>query len=255
MSIKISLEGGAAEAHAKRQHQSRNTTGMTYTTFPNFGPGTKPKYQLKMDKQSPFGVSDYSSSKTSEGRQNSSRADKSHRAARGSNVDGCECKERDGEQEDGSGVSDYSPRPRHPTASEYLDSGEEGSHSPTSPRYSPTSPRYLRPDFNLAVSDYSSGEERYDGTSDMDPRKARRLEHRQQREGVATDDSEPVKAGCALQRERLKIAWDTCTVACLVVGIVVFVELPKLLDAVVGLIDQKTESLRFEHSANCDAGR
>jgi hypothetical protein len=72
---------------------------------------------------------------------------------------------------------------------------------------------------------------------------------------VATGDSETVKTGCALQRERLRLVWDACVVACLVVSIIVLLKLPKLLDAVVGLMDQKTKNLRFEHSANCDAGQ
>jgi hypothetical protein len=343
---------------------------------PNFGSGTGSKYQLKMDRQYPSGVSDYSPSTSFEGRQNSPRAGKSNRAALGSNLDGGQGKERHGEQEDGSGVSDYSPRPHHPAANGYLDSGEEGSHSPASPRYSPTSPRYSRPASRLAVSDYSSGEEHYNGTSDVSLRKAKRSEKRQrsleidttessedmqlanektrktlaspkassshsgeaggaqsdvgalggfalwvrgghpatkkqkrkraseelvqflitqnqslsrrlekveialalvqsqtgphekpetcvtgdkfarnQHESVATGDSETVKTGCALQRECLRLAWDICIIACLVVGIAVLLKLPKVLDAMVGLMDQKTKNLRFEHSANCDAGR
>lgn len=76
-----------------------------------------------------------------------------------------------------------------------------------------------------------------------------------QHESVATDDSKMGKTESALQRGRLKLAWDVCLVACLVVGIIVLLKLPRLLDAVVDLVDQKTKSLRFEESANCKAGR
>ena len=44
-------------------------------------------------------------------------------------------------------------------------------------------------------------------------------------------------------------------VGCLIVGIIVLLKLPKSLDAVLGLVDQKSKDLRFEQSAKCNAGQ
>ena len=76
-----------------------------------------------------------------------------------------------------------------------------------------------------------------------------------QHESVDTDYSETGKTESALQRERLRLVWDVCLVACLVVGILVLLKLPRLLDAVMGLVDQKTKTLWMEASANCNAGQ
>jgi hypothetical protein len=321
-----------------------------------------------MDRQYSSGVSDYSPSTSSQGRQNSTHAGESNRAVPNFNLGDGPGTKRDNEQDDGSGVSDYSPRPYDPATRGQFDSGEEGLYSPTSPRYSPAASRH-------AVSDYSGGEENYDSTSDRALRKARRSEQRQgaleidttagygdaqpasektrkfwashkacssqpdqavgaQSEGdhkkfdlwlrgrdsatkkqkrkrasvefvqflitqnqnlserlerveialalmqiqtephekpktsvtkdkstqdqhgsIAKDDPETQKAESAVQRERLRLAKDVCVVACLVVGIIVLLKLPRLLDAVMGLVDQKTKTLRMEASANCNAGQ
>jgi hypothetical protein len=76
-----------------------------------------------------------------------------------------------------------------------------------------------------------------------------------QHESVATDHSEAEKTETVLQRERLRLARDVCIIACLVVGAIVLLKLSGLLDAVMGLVDQRTKSLRFEQSADCNAGR
>jgi len=321
-----------------------------------------------MDKRYASGVSDYSPSTSSQGTQNLTHAGESNRADPSFNLGDGPGKTRDSEQEDGSGVSDYSPRPYDPATRGYFDSGEEALYSPTSPRYSPPGSRH-------AVSDYSGGEEHYDGTSDRALHKARRSEKRQrllkidtttaskdthsanertrkslasreassshpdeavgaQPEGgvssgfnlwlrgehpaaktqkrklasaefvqflitqnqslserlekveialalmqsqtgshekpktsvtkdkstqdqhgsLAKDDPETQKAKSDVQRERLRIAKDVCVVACLAVGIIVLLKLPKLLDAVMGLVDQQTKKVRFEQSVD-DAGQ
>jgi hypothetical protein len=78
---------------------------------------------------------------------------------------------------------------------------------------------------------------------------------RNQHGTAAADVSETEKTERNLQSGRLKLAWDICIVACLMVGIIVLLKLPKLMDAVVGLVDQKTKNMRSEHSANCNAGQ
>jgi hypothetical protein len=76
-----------------------------------------------------------------------------------------------------------------------------------------------------------------------------------QHESVTENDPETEKTESILQRGRLRLAWDICIVACLVAGIIVLLKLPKLLDAVVDLVDQKTKNLRLEKPANCNAGQ
>jgi hypothetical protein len=76
-----------------------------------------------------------------------------------------------------------------------------------------------------------------------------------QHESVAEDDPETEKTESILQRGRLRLAWDICIVACLLVGIIVLLKLPELLGATVDLVDQKTRNLRSEQLANCNAGQ
>lgn len=78
---------------------------------------------------------------------------------------------------------------------------------------------------------------------------------RNQHGTVATVVSETENTESDLQSERLKLARNICTVACLMVCIIVLLKLPKLMDAVVGLVDQRTKNMRSEHSANCNAGQ
>lgn len=76
-----------------------------------------------------------------------------------------------------------------------------------------------------------------------------------QHESVATDDSATEKTESDLQRERLRLARDICIAACLVVSSIVLLKPPRLLNAVICLVDQKTKSLRVEQSANFNAGQ
>ena len=64
------------------------------------------KHQLELDEQHASSV-EYSPSTSSEGRQNSTHAGKSSGALPGSNLGHGLGEARDGEQKDGSGVSDY----------------------------------------------------------------------------------------------------------------------------------------------------
>ena len=361
-----------------------------------------------MEQQHPSGVSDCSPSTSSEEQQNLARAGKSKGAVPDDYLGDSISKESDGEREDGSGVSDYSPRNRGPaTTSGYFDSDEEGLYSPTSPRYSP-------PGSCHALSDYSLGEEDQDGASENPLRKARRAEKRQglpeldttaafearglqsrhKRDGkdgfrggltgtrlttstnTASHGVQPLAANAGenksfhedldppndhplgaqpeggtsrrfglpdfphqgrnntkqqkpmrsipsadfvqfliiqnqslsarlekvetalasmqsqtglhdkletsvtgdehaphqhmrvdtfnieteqtesvLQRERPRLAWDICTTVFVVVAIIVLLKVPRLLDAVIGLVDQKTNNLRFKQSANYNAGQ
>ena len=317
-----------------------------------------------MDKRYASGVSNYSSSSSSGGRQKPTRAGESNRAVSSFNSG----EERDSEQGDGSGVSDYSPRDYDLPTGECFDSGEEKPYSPTSPQYSSPGSRHV-------ASDYSSIGGNYDDTPDIGLQEAKQSEKRHefakvdtsaafgdiqpanengrrnmasrdafssyldeavgaqsegglkgfdlwlrgqgpatnkqkrkhasaefvqflitqnqslfkrlekveialalmqsqnaqhekletsgcepkyaqsQHESVAEDDPETEKTESILQRGRLRLAWDICIVACLLVGIIVLLKLPKLLDAVVDLVDQKTKNLRSEQPANCSAGQ
>jgi hypothetical protein len=77
---------------------------------------------------------------------------------------------------------------------------------------------------------------------------------REQRESVVAKKSEKEKTENALQRERLKLAWDVCIVICAILAIVVLLQIPRLLGVVMGLVNQKMENLRLEQSAHCNAG-
>jgi len=146
-----------------------------------FQSGINARYQSEMDKRYSSGISNHSLSTSSEGRQRPTRAGKSNRAVPSLNTGDSLGKERDGEQEEGFDVSNYSPREYYPGTSGYLDSGEERFHSPTSPRYS-------RPGSCHAVPNYSPCEECYDGTSDHALRKARRSAKRQGSSETDTTD-------------------------------------------------------------------
>lgn len=314
-----------------------------------------------MDEKLASGVSNYSSSSSSGGQQKPTRAGKLNSAVPSFNSG----EERDSEQGDGSGVSDYSPREYDLATGGCFDSGEEKSYSPRSPQYSSPGSRHV-------ASDYSSIGLDYDDTPDTGLQEAKRSEKRQefpkvdtsaafgdiqtanengrrnmasrdafssyldeavgaqsegglkgfdlwlrgqspatnkqkrkrasaesiqflitqnqslfkrlekveialalmqsqnaqhetsgcgtkyaqsQHGGVAEDDPETERTESILQRERLRLAWDICIVACLVVGIIVMLKFPKLLDAVSDLVDQKTKNLQLEQPANCNAGQ
>ena len=321
-----------------------------------------------MDRQDASRGSHYSPSASYEGRQHPTLAGKSERAVPRLSTGDALGNDCDDEQEDGSGLSDYSPREYNPANSGHFDSGEERSRSPTSPRYSHSGSCH-------DVSNYSPCEERYDGTPDHALRKARRPVKRQgssktdtadgsmdlqpanekttkniatrgtpgthpdgavdiqpdgglngcdlwargrnpatrkhkrkrasaelvqclitqnhslserlgkvetalalmqsqirlyekpetsatgihnaqiQHGSVATENSETEMTESVLQSERLKLARDICMIVCLVAVIIVLLKLPRLLDAVVCLVDQNTESLRFEHLVKRNAGQ
>ena len=139
-------------------------TAIGHTTPPNFGSATLFKLQADMDKSCASGVSNYSSSSSSEGRQKPTRAGKSNRAVPSF---------ISGEEREGSGVSDYSPGEYDLATGGCFDSGEEGSYSPTSPQYSSPGSRYV-------ASDYSSIGGNCDDTHDIGLQEAKQSVKRQE---------------------------------------------------------------------------
>lgn len=108
-----------------------------------------------MDEKHASGVSNYSSSSSSGGRQKPTRAGKPNRAVPSFNSGG----ERDSEQGDGSGVSDYSPREYDLATGECFDGGEEQHYSPTSPQYSSPGSRHVASDYSSIGGNCDDGPE------------------------------------------------------------------------------------------------
>jgi hypothetical protein len=76
-----------------------------------------------------------------------------------------------------------------------------------------------------------------------------------QYKGVTPGEVETEKAESALQHERLRLAWDFCSLICIAVAIMILLKLPKLMDAEMSLADQKTENLQQELLAHRNACR